>query len=116
MRCSSSSLSLSLSLFPLLTATTPPPNSLFFFISMVIHSIVVHRHRRSGLHSKPVARGYTQPYQTGVPQYYAVAQGQNAFVQQPMAYNPNMPYAAPKQQYPVAYPPQGYVPSHAASH
>ncbi|KFH45462.1 hypothetical protein ACRE_036760 [Hapsidospora chrysogenum ATCC 11550] len=79
-------------------------NCLFFFISLVIDSIVTYRHRRAGLHSKPGVVGaaaVVQPYQMASqtnPNYAAVPQQGIPFDQQQTAYTPNAMYSAPMQQ------------------
>jgi hypothetical protein len=78
--------------------------SLFFFISLVIDSIVIYRHRRAGLHSKPGVIGaaaVAQPYQMTPqtnPNYAAVPQQGIPFDQQQTAYAPNAMYSVPMQQ------------------
>ncbi|KAH7155407.1 hypothetical protein B0J13DRAFT_225163 [Dactylonectria estremocensis] len=91
---------------------------LFFFISLIIHSVAVCRHRRSGLHCNPAPAGtgavavavpvqmqtqhphgminYQGPPQFGAPM------GQNPGLNTQSVYNPALP--------PQGYPPQGYPP------
>jgi len=76
-------------------------NTLFFFISLIIHSVVVCRHRRNGLHSKIVRGGGHAPLQM-TPQfnstYAAVPQQGVPFNQHVTAYNPGQMYNAPAPQ------------------
>ncbi|TQV98555.1 membrane-associatingdomain-containing protein [Cordyceps javanica] len=89
---------------------------LFFFICLIVDSVVIHRHRRAGLHSRPVRHvggsvmmmppQSTTTYQA-VPQTGAGV----PFAQQETAYNPQAMYGAPppQQQQQQGFYGQGYA-------
>jgi hypothetical protein len=83
-------------------------NCLLFFISLIIHSVVVCRHRRKGLHNKKVHGGVANAGFALAPQgpatYAAVPQQGMPFNQQDTAYNPNQMYNPPPPA--AMYPPQ----------
>ncbi|CAG9981950.1 unnamed protein product [Clonostachys byssicola] len=66
---------------------------LFYFISLLIHSIVVCKHRRAGMHSKPVKAGSGNNAMFPMKTQYAPINPQDAPAgHQDTAYNPNAPY------------------------
>ncbi|GJN70479.1 hypothetical protein PCL_10300 [Purpureocillium lilacinum] len=79
---------------------------LFFFISWVTDAVVIHKHRRAGLHNRPVKPGSAgAPYQVQLqPQfksnYEAVPQQGVPFHAQETAYNPQGMYNPPTQGFP----------------
>lgn len=86
-------------------------NSLFFFICLVVDSVVIHRHRRAGLHSRPVRHVGGVMMTAQQPSIYqAVPQTGTGvpFHQQETAYNPQGMYSAPQPQQGV-YAGQGYA-------
>lgn len=93
-------------------------SSLFFFICLVVDSVVIHRHRRAGLHSRPVRHiggggsVMMMPPQAGTT-YQPVPQAGAGvpFTQQETAYNPQAMYGTPPppQQQQGVYAGQGYA-------
>lgn len=86
------------------------PNSLFYFICLVTDSVVIHKHRKAGLHSRPVRNigsVLMVPQQTTT--YQAVPQAGVPFTQQETAYNPQAMYGAPVQQQQSQYAGQQYA-------
>ncbi|ATY58966.1 hypothetical protein A9K55_002872 [Cordyceps militaris] len=85
---------------------------LFFFICLVVDSVVIHRHRRDGLHSRPVRHITASVVMMPPPQpgttYQAGPQNGMQFSQQETAYNPQSMYGAPQQQQQGFYG-QGYA-------
>lgn len=86
-----------------------PPSSLFFFIAWVTDAVVIHRHRRAGLQSKPSGSAkpgsVAGPYQVHMkpqfkPNYEAVPQQGIPFQQQDTSYNPHGMYNPPAQGFP----------------
>ncbi|KAK7228211.1 hypothetical protein V2G26_000381 [Clonostachys chloroleuca] len=66
---------------------------LFYFISLLIHSIVVCKHRRAGMHSKPIKAGSGNNAMFPMKTQYAPINPQDAPAgHQDTAYNPNAPY------------------------
>ncbi|KAM3487601.1 hypothetical protein MY3957_009120 [Beauveria namnaoensis] len=86
---------------------------LLFFICLVVNAVVIHRHRRAGLHSRPVrhvvgASVLMTPPQNTNYQAVPLSGADMAFTQQNTAYNPQTMYGAPPQQQGV-YAGQGYL-------
>jgi hypothetical protein len=84
-----------------------------FLVGLIIHSVVIHRHRRAGGHSKPGRAMPTQSNVTHVPMipqtktdYAAVPQHGFPYGGAEAAYNPNQMYNPPAQPQggmPIAY-------------
>ncbi|KAM3532723.1 hypothetical protein NHJ13051_000186 [Beauveria bassiana] len=86
---------------------------LLFFICLVVNAVVIHRHRRAGLHSRPARHVVRASVLMTPPQnttYQTVPQSgaDMPFTQQNTVYNPQAMYGAPPQQQGV-YAGQGYV-------
>ncbi|KAM3539010.1 hypothetical protein ARSEF1564_008058 [Beauveria bassiana] len=86
---------------------------LLFFICLVVNAVVIHRHRRAGLHSRPVrhvvgASVLMTPPQNTTYQTVPQSGADMPFTQQNTVYNPQAMYGAPPQQQGV-YAGQGYV-------
>lgn len=82
--------------------------SLFFFISLIIHSCAMRRHRNAGFGSKRLAPGAAEPYmmqpQDGKVPYAAVPQQGMPLENQQTSYDPHQMYSPP----PPAAPQGGY--------
>ncbi|KAF1736573.1 hypothetical protein CRV24_002180 [Beauveria bassiana] len=86
---------------------------LLFFICLVVNAVVIHRHHRAGLHSRPVrhvvgASVLMTPPQNTTYQTVPQSGADIPFTQQNTVYNPQAMYGAPPQQQGV-YAGQGYV-------